>query len=219
MLNTEDYMKIFHEIKNSVTLISSYLQLLEKKHPETSDFDYWDTIESEITRLRAIVTDLSQLRFDGSIHPKRLDLKDFLTECCNHFHSFDGTDGISCALSLPSLPCIVTIDTKQFQYAILNLLKNASEAMAHRGQIRVILSQNYGQANVRIADSGNGISPDYLPHIFEPFFTTKPEGSGLGLSITSQIVAAHQGTISAESPKEGGTVFTLTLPLENSSDS
>lgn len=213
MLNTEDYMKIFHEIKNSVTLISSYLQLLEKKHPEISELCYWDTIGSEITRLRAIVTDLSQIKFGSSLHPEPIDLKDFLAECCNHFHSFEGRDGITCALSLPEPPCIADIDTNQFRYAILNLLKNASEAMGHFGQIQIKLSQSQNNAAISIADSGNGISPDYLPHIFEPFFTTKPEGSGLGLSITSQIISAHQGTVSAECPKEGGTIFRLLLPL------
>ncbi|MBS5420406.1 MAG: ATP-binding protein, partial [Roseburia sp.] len=62
MLNSEDYLNIFHEIKNSITLISSSLQLVEKKHPEVSDFAYWAETMSEITSLRNMVTELSSAR-------------------------------------------------------------------------------------------------------------------------------------------------------------
>ena len=80
MLNTEDYMKIFHEIKNSVTLINSYLQLVEKKNPQISSFDYWDSSKSEVARLRTVVTELSQVKFGDSLQLEYTDLIYFLTE-------------------------------------------------------------------------------------------------------------------------------------------
>lgn len=213
MLNTEDYMKIFHEIKNSVTLISSYLQLVEKKNPQISNFDYWESSKSEVARLRTVVTELSQVRFGDSLHLEHTDLKSFLTECCNSFHCFDGTEQISCILSMPEHPCVAAVDTKQLRHAILNLLKNSCEAMGHQGNIRLSLYQDNHSASIRITDSGGGIASDVIGHIFDPFITTKSEGSGLGLSITKQIVTAHHGTITVESQEGQGSTFILMLPL------
>lgn len=213
MLNTEDYMKIFHEIKNSVTLINSYLQLVEKKHPEISDFDYWEDSKSEVTRLRTVVTELSQIRFGDSLHLEYMDLKVFLTECCDSFHRFDGAEHITCMLALPNQPCMAVIDSKQMRHAIMNLLKNSCEAMGQEGNIHLELHQHNKAASIRIADCGGGIAPDVIDHIFDPFITTKADGSGLGLSITRQIISAHHGTISVESHKNKGSTFTLTIPL------
>ena len=213
MLNKEDYMKIFHEIKNSVTLINSYLQLVEKKNPQISSFDYWDSSKSEVARLRTVVTELSQVKFGDSLQLEYTDLNSFLTECCNNFHCFDGAEQISCKLSLPETPCVAAVDAKQLRHAILNLLKNSCEAMEHHGTIKLSLFQNNGAASIRITDSGGGIAPDVMDHIFDPFITTKSEGSGLGLSITKQIITAHHGTITVESQQGEGATFTLMLPL------
>ncbi len=96
-----------------------------------------------------------------------------------------------------------------------NLIHNALQAMANKGQLEIAVSTDKHQENliVRITDNGPGISPDVLPHIFDPFFTTKPdgEGSGLGLDIVKKIVAKHDGTIVAKSIP-GRTTFTVTLP-------
>lgn len=213
MLNTEDYMKIFHEIKNSVTLINSYLQLVEKRHPEISNFDYWEDSKNEVARLRTVVTELSQIRFGASLRLERLDLRTFLQECCNSFQCFDEMEHISCALSVPNYACMAAIDSKQLHHAILNLLKNSCEAMEHRGVIQLKLSCDDHSATIRISDSGSGIAPDIIDHIFDPFITTKTDGSGLGLNITKQIIAAHHGTITAQSQPGKDTVFTITLPL------
>lgn len=213
MLNTEDYMKIFHEIKNSVTLINSYLQLVEKKNPQISNFDYWESSKSEVARLRTVVTELSQIRFGDSLQLEHMDLKPFLAECSNSFHSFDGTEQIFCMLSMPEHPCVAAIDAKQLRHAILNLLKNSCEAMEHHGTIQLSLHQDENSASICITDSGGGIAPDVIDHIFDPFITTKSEGSGLGLSITKQIITAHHGSITVESQKGIGSTFTILLPL------
>ena len=85
--------------------------------------------------------------------------------------------------------------------------------MEHHGTIKLSLFQNNGAASIRITDSGGGIAPDVMDHIFDPFITTKSEGSGLGLSITKQIITAHHGTITVESQQGEGATFTLMLPL------
>jgi len=100
-----------------------------------------------------------------------------------------------------------------------NLIHNALQAMANKGQLEIAVSTDKRQENVivSITDNGPGISPDVFPHIFDPFFTTKPdgEGSGLGLDIVKKIVAKHDGTILAKSIP-GKTTFTVTLPnLDN----
>ncbi|MBH9551436.1 two-component regulator propeller domain-containing protein [Inhella gelatinilytica] len=96
-----------------------------------------------------------------------------------------------------------------------NLIHNALQAMHHRGTLTLTLRQHGDELQVTVQDTGSGIPPDILPRIFEPFFTTRPsgEGSGLGLDIVRQIVAAHDGRIEVQSTVGVGTVFTVHLPL------
>jgi CheY-like chemotaxis protein/anti-sigma regulatory factor (Ser/Thr protein kinase) len=117
----------------------------------------------------------------------------------------------------PDLPQIAG-DPHQLQQVILNLVNNAIQAMASRGQGRLrvasALSADRSAIRLTVTDDGAGILPEHLPHVLEPFFTTKPqgEGTGLGLAIAQGIVTEHGGTISVESEPGRGTTFTVTLP-------
>ena len=213
MLNSEYYSQVFHEIKNSVTLINSYLQLMEKKHSEITAFDYWTTSRKETARLCSIATELSQVKLGSQLVLAHIDLREFLSSCCSGFQCSKGEDGIYCTLSMPAGPLMVPVDARQLHHALTNLLKNSCEAMNHHGTILVSAFRESDQAIIRITDFGCGISSDMIGHIFDPFITTKEDGSGLGLNITQQVINAHHGSIHVASREGEGCTFTISLPI------
>jgi PAS domain S-box-containing protein len=121
----------------------------------------------------------------------------------------------------PSLPA-VTGDRVSLQQVVLNLLRNATDAVegASRERQVTIGTRRVGDAvEVTVADTGRGIRDDELPRLFDPFFTTKPEGLGLGLAISRTIVEGHGGRIWAETGAESGATFHVTLPATEPSPS
>jgi signal transduction histidine kinase len=104
-------------------------------------------------------------------------------------------------------------DESQLRQALLNVLRNAREAMTDGGRIDVSVRADGMSVVVRIDDRGSGIPEDVRSRIFDPFFSTKGEGTGLGLAITRQIVEAHGGTITCEPREGGGTSFRVLLPI------
>ncbi|MEK6560447.1 MAG: ATP-binding protein [Nitrospirota bacterium] len=104
---------------------------------------------------------------------------------------------------------------------LLNLLKNAIEAISEGGRIWVntsftpeISGDKEGSVTIEIGDTGSGISKGDLQHIFKPFFSLKKEGHGLGLYLCRQIVERHNGKLTARSEEGKGSVFTITLPVK-----
>jgi len=114
---------------------------------------------------------------------------------------------------LPMLPVL----TDQIRQVLLNLLMNAVEAMTTGGRLIVStrLLADSGEILLRISDTGSGIDPSILPNIFEPFVTDKERGTGLGLTITYDIILKHRGRIQAENNPQGGATFSVWLPVEN----
>jgi PAS domain S-box-containing protein len=112
------------------------------------------------------------------------------------------------------LPALMLVPDRIHQ-VFLNLTLNALEAMPDGGRLRIGTDRTGDPAWVRVtfADTGSGIVPEALPHVFEPFYTTKPEGLGLGLYITHNIVEEHGGRIEVESKQGEGTTFTVWLPV------
>jgi signal transduction histidine kinase len=108
-------------------------------------------------------------------------------------------------------PC--RFDVEKVKQALLNLVKNALEALPAGGTITVATGRQEDGVTVTVADDGPGIAPADLPLIFEPFFTRKGAGTGLGLSITQRIVQEHHGRINVSSAPGEGTVFTLWFPM------
>jgi signal transduction histidine kinase len=113
----------------------------------------------------------------------------------------------------PTLP-LVMADREQLQQVFLNLLLNAIQAMPGGGSITLTTTFDAEghQVKIAVADTGEGISPQYLSRIFDPFFTMKKEGTGLGLCVSERLISAHGGSISVSSQEGKGSVFTLSLP-------
>jgi signal transduction histidine kinase len=109
---------------------------------------------------------------------------------------------------------IVLLDLDQMRTVFMNLLLNAAQASGASGRVHVTIAADDLAATVAIADDGPGIAPEVLPKIFEPFFTTKHRGTGLGLPTARRVVERHRGTIDVDCPPSGGTVVTVSLPMQ-----
>jgi len=116
----------------------------------------------------------------------------------------------------PDLPLIVA-DSEKLKQVLLNLCKNATEAMPEGGTLTVRAHNSGGQVRLEVSDTGVGIPAGV--DIFEPFITTKPQGTGLGLTIVRQIVSAHKGTLTYRSVSGEGTTFTVALPVSPNAES
>ena len=104
-------------------------------------------------------------------------------------------------------------DEAQIRQALLNLIRNAREAMPNGGEIEVRAATTGMSVEITVDDRGSGVPEEIRPRVFDPFFSTKGEGTGLGLAITRQIVVAHGGTLSCEPREGGGTRFRIALPI------
>jgi len=124
--------------------------------------------------------------------------------------------GVKVRFDLDTSNDLVFADKVQVQQVVLNLIRNAIEAMADTPQRQLVISsaaQDGQMVRISVADTGTGLSPEVLPQLFQPFVTTKQHGMGVGLSISKTIIEAHGGRLWAEPNPGGGTVFHVTLKL------
>jgi signal transduction histidine kinase len=114
----------------------------------------------------------------------------------------------------------VPADAAMVKQVIINLVKNALEAMESResGTLSVATLRGNGGAEVMIGDTGSGMAPETVEQLFSPYFTTKIGGVGLGLSVSRRIIAQHGGRIEVDSKLGAGSTFTVTLPLSESAE-
>ncbi len=208
---------VAHEVNNPLGSISAFAQLLLRE--EGLSLDQRESLEiiySETLRASHVVKDL--LAFARRSAPRResVDLTQ-VVEGALRLRGYQlASHGVQTLLDLPAgLPQVVG-DARQLQQVVLNLVTNALQAMPDGGDLRLIAGGDADRVTLEIGDSGGGIPESVRPHIFEPFYTTKPEGegTGLGLSVSYGIVAAHGGTLALASSTQSGTTFLITLPSE-----
>jgi signal transduction histidine kinase len=207
---------ITHEIRNPLTVIQGYVQLLEQ-NCESSEQDVYQLVLDEIKRTNQIISDF--LRFSRPDTPKKslVQLNDVIDSAVSLVYGEAVRKNIEIyfypAHGLPQL----CLDRDQFIQVFLNLFTNALQAMPNGGTLSVsaIWKEKRKTAVVRVNDSGQGISPEALGKVFTPFFTTKDAGTGLGLSISQNIILAHHGIIEVESIVGQGTQFTICIPVDD----
>ena len=204
---------ITHEIRNPVTLISTYLYLMAEKHPEIREFDYWDHVTSNMEFLKVLLNDISSLNNAHTLHKEMVNIHQFLSsltqELTPHLNQNNHTITLKKRSALPPLE----LDTTKFRQALLNLIRNSAEAMENGGEISISVYFKDLSIMIEIQDEGPGIPNEYLPTLFEPFVTHKKEGTGLGLAIARNLLEAHGGNIRVNTSTDTGTCFILQLPI------
>lgn len=206
---------VAHEVNNPLCTISAFAQLLQRDTALTVDQrEAVDIISSETTRASQVLRDLLTFARRSESETGTVQLNE-LVERTLRLRSYEmGSLGITSELDLaPKLP-LVEGDARQLQQVVLNLVMNALQAMEPlgRGRLRVVTRRDGDRVVLDVSDAGPGIPPEARPHVFEPFFTTKRQGTGLGLSVSYGIVAAHGGSIAIAQTGPGGTTFCVTLP-------
>jgi signal transduction histidine kinase len=202
--------QITHEIRNPLSSISLNAEELGERAPDAREL--CDAIVREVDRLTGITEEY--LRFARLPKPQlqRADVNETVRDLLDFVRPELEAGGVRVTASLaPGLPRVLA-DVAQLRQLLLNLLRNAREAMPSGGSLHVATRADEGLVSVEIHDTGQGISPERMERIFDPFFTTKARGTGLGLAMAQEIAQEHGGQLLCESVAGEGTVFTLRLP-------
>lgn len=186
--------------------------------PETADIarkldQYLAVAKGEIGRLDYIVTQFLQAIRPSSPQLKPASLNEVVLETLELLQPELDNRGLHVKTRLARQLPISSLDATQIQQVLVNLVKNAIQAMTKGGTLTLQTGAGAEGVWVSVADTGGGIPQDEVNRIFEPFYTTKKKGSGLGLMIVQRIVRAHQGRIELESQVGRGTTFRIWLPL------
>jgi two-component system, sporulation sensor kinase A len=202
---------IAHEIRNPLTALKGFLQLMKLDLKTKSD--YWDIMESELERIETISNELLFLAKPRSTELKPILLKKLIQEVSLLLETQAIMHNIVIHKHFPNEEIVIYGNEAQMKQVFVNLIKNAIEVMPNGGHIFINVEKNEKFVNISVIDQGCGIPEENLEKIGQPFFSTKKEGTGLGLMITYNIVRNHHGTISVSSQVNVGTTFTITLPL------
>lgn len=219
-----------HEIMNSITPISSLASTVNEmliddtERPpklKTVDSEDLENIESALTTIKnrsqgllnfvdiyRNLTRIPQPNF------RYLPIKETFERVEQLFKQKIESRGIKCSCNVYPEDIKLTADPDLVDQVIINLVLNAIDAVSNTESAEISMVAYNNQNNrtiIEIADNGSGIKPDIIDKIFMPFFTSKKEGSGIGLSLSRQIMHLHKGSISVKSKSEQGTVFTLTF--------
>jgi PAS domain S-box-containing protein len=204
-----------HEISNPLQTVIGCLGLAEETLAAGGDVSrYLHVAHEELRRTADIVAQLRDLHRPSRPEDKEpTDVNDLLEQVLDLSRKQCESQGIEVSRAMADVP-VLPLVADQIKQVFLNLLLNAMEAMPQGGRLEVSTAYTSQPAGVRIAftDSGEGIVAHVLPHVFEPFYSTRPEGLGLGLFISHNIVKQHGGQIEVDSQVGEGTTFTLWLP-------
>lgn len=211
--------QVTHELRNPLSSLGLNVELLEEElrameiAPQAEAFELVRAVTTEIDRLTEITEEYLAYARLPVARPRATDLGALAEELLGFVREELALSGIEVHRAIaPGLPP-VQADPNQLRRALLNLLRNAREAMQDGGALSIATRLDAeGCVVLEIGDNGPGIAADDLQRIFDPFFSTKSAGTGLGLSLTSQIIEEHGGRILAASTVGQGTVFRIVLP-------
>ena len=203
---------IAHEVRNPLTGISLLLDGLHDSGFGSSDDQLMiSKALAEIERVERLITSLLNYSSPARAEFREADLNGVAGDTVLLLRRQAEKQGIILTLEPSPLP-VFRFDPEKIRQALLNIIRNAIEALVSGGRISVATGCGTTTVFITVRDTGPGIVEADLPLIFEPFFTRKGAGTGLGLSITQRIVDEHHGTIRVESTPGSGTCFTIELP-------
>lgn len=206
---------VAHEIRNPMTVISGFIQLIQQdpKHPYPQ---YTGLIHSELERINLIISEFLVLAKPQAPSVKEFSLRRLIDNITLLFSSEFNLKGIIYTEKWNgNQDYTLGGEEHSLKQVFINLFKNAAEAIEPGGSIKLSLSLSSDKMiSIKIADSGSGISSESLKRIFEPFYTTKENGTGLGLLISQKIIQDHGGALNISSQAGIGTTAEVILPIK-----
>jgi two-component system, OmpR family, sensor kinase len=221
---------VSHELRTPLTAIRAYIETLQM--PEiASDRErrtrYFTTVEQETRRLDRIVSDLLDLaRYENGVStldPRVFSVERLFQQVAARHEREAESRSVTIVTSVEPAADQITADPHRIDQAIDNLVANALRHTPEGGRVMLSAGRSGDEVRLSVADTGEGIAPEHLPHVFDRFYKVDPSrpggaaGSGLGLSIVKAIVERHGGTVRVASAP-GRTEFTITLPSPAAAD-
>ena len=216
-----------HELNQPLSAITNYLKgskrLLDDSKDEVSSAvrDAVGKAADQALRAGQIIRRLREFVAHGE-NEKRVESVQKIIEESSALALVGAREtGVRVNFRFSAITDLTLADKVQIQQVLVNLIRNAIEAMAEVSRRELIISTSApsgGMIEISVADTGSGIPPDIVEQLFRPFFTTKTHGMGVGLSISRTIIENHGGKIWSEPNPEGGTIFRLTLPSTTKED-
>ncbi|MFS0643444.1 PAS domain S-box protein [Siminovitchia sp. 179-K 8D1 HS] len=201
---------IAHEIRNPLTVIKGFAQLLSQEE----DNDYLDVVLDELERIEDIVSDLLILAKPQPSRLENLDISQLLSSTIDLFKSEAILHNVEIIPSFELSNPWIQGEPDKLKQVYINIIKNAIEAMPKTGGKIFVTAQNlsYNKILTRVKDTGVGIPKERIPNLGEPFYSTKEKGTGLGLMICNRIIKNHGGTIKIDSELNKGTTINIIIP-------
>lgn len=205
--------RITHEIKNPIAVCKGYLDMFDT-HNEEHSKKYIPILKAEIERTLILLKDflyMTKITIDKEI----VDVIMILEDVIDNFTPILKENSIECEISIPEEGVYIYGDYNRLLQVFINMLKNSIEAVDYSKKSKIIISSSITNDNVYIYiyDNGTGINDEVFKKIGNPFFTTKPNGTGLGVSLSREIIKAHGGIIKYNSIEGLETKVEIKLPI------
>ncbi|MFC4766881.1 PAS domain-containing protein [Effusibacillus consociatus] len=203
-----------HEIRNPLTSVKGFIQLLDRKYEnDAPEKEYFRIILSELNRVNDIIREFLLLSKPTVPNLRKIDINSVMEDIRTLMTSDALLHNIDLQFELSKTPAICEVDVEQIKQVFINLIRNAFEATGLNGKLTIAINTGMEECEICFMDNGPGIPKEVLSRIFEPFYTTKNEGTGLGLTVSYRIIQNHGGTILVDSEEGKGTTFRVRLPL------
>ncbi|CAA9218578.1 MAG: hypothetical protein AVDCRST_MAG42-441 [uncultured Chthoniobacterales bacterium] len=214
-----------HDLGNPLTIVWGYVQLLAKKLEQQEKAPGTESptsakelniIEQNVRLCRELLTMWQSYGSVEAAPHKPISVSAIVREVVKGIGSIATGNGVELIVDISEDPCTLMGEGVQVTRAIQNVIINAVQASAEKkGKVTISCTRGDFYVDVRVEDTGTGMTAAQIPKIFEPYFTTKQHksGTGLGLYITKKVVEDHNGSIKVDSTPEVGTTFTIRLPL------
>jgi signal transduction histidine kinase len=203
---------IAHEVRNNLVPLTLYLSLLRRRiQDDPGSIEVLDKIEAGFSELDVTVNDLLHFTQDRDPQCQSFALRRLVEDVVGSLAPQCSAQKITTFVEMGE-NLMVTADRNMLRRALLNLVLNALDAMPNGGTLTVRATYGERGVEIKVADTGTGLSEEASGRAFEPFFTTKPGGTGLGLAIVHRIAEVHGGSVSGTNGPGGGAVFGLAIP-------
>ena len=214
-------MTMAHEVRNPLTTIKGFLQLLKPELKDAKKAEYVDIAVDEIDRVNLILNHyLSHLKPLSLIQKENVSINSLVTSIFKLYKSEATIKNITMSLCLMNNNTQVLINEHELRQVLINLLKNSIEAIEtssnfhENGMISITTEVSEHHAYIHVIDNGCGISNENMKKLFTPFFTTKERGTGIGLSLCKEIIDHNDGHLFASTIQKAGTKFTIKFPIK-----